>query len=400
MAVPNIEVGHSIPSGYLIGRTSPGTGRQELISIADVARQMIALGAVPAQGASVSLNSISGTGLVVKTATALITRAVTAPAAGITVSNGDGVSGNPTFALADDLAALEAMGGTGLVARTAANTYAQRTITGTADKITLTNGDGVAGNPTITIAATYAGQNSITTLGTIATGTWQATKIGLAYGGTNADLSATGGANQFLKQSSAGAAITVGQPTFADIASGATSATATGLTISGGTLSGTTTLPNGGSIIAGGNVKTAITNSSSGLNATGGNFTLKNTDTTDNNWSRLQFLDSGDDSVALIAAQYTSHTNNSADVVIGTRPSGGALVLERFRVYSGGDMRQGSGSAIGTASTDGFFLISTCAGAPTGTPTNAGAGQIPMIYDKTNNKLYAYNGAWKSVTLA
>jgi hypothetical protein len=34
--------------------------------------------------------------------------------------------------------------------------------------------------------------------------------LGLARGGTNADLSATGGANQVLKQSSAGAAITVG----------------------------------------------------------------------------------------------------------------------------------------------------------------------------------------------
>jgi hypothetical protein len=107
------------------------------------------------------------------------------------------------------LAALAAYSTNGLVAQTAADTFAGRTIAGTADKIAVTNGDGVAGNPTVTIAATYAGQTSITTLGTVATGAWQGTRVGLAYGGTNADLSATGGAGQFLRQSAAGAAVTV-----------------------------------------------------------------------------------------------------------------------------------------------------------------------------------------------
>lgn len=53
-------------------------------------------------------------------------------------------------------------------------------------------------------------QDNITRLGTITVGVWIGTKIGLAKGGTNADLSATGGASQVLKQSSVGAAITVG----------------------------------------------------------------------------------------------------------------------------------------------------------------------------------------------
>lgn len=111
-------------------------------------------------------------------------RTLTAPAAGITISNADGVSGNPTFALGNDLAALEAMSGTGLVARTASETYAQRTITGTSGKITVTNGDGVSGNPTLTIDSTYTGQTSITTLGTIGTGTWAGTTIAVDHGGT------------------------------------------------------------------------------------------------------------------------------------------------------------------------------------------------------------------------
>ena len=53
-----------------------------------------------------------------------------------------------------DITALAAMAGTGLVTRTAANTYAQRTIVAspaTGSGITVSNGDGVSGNPTINI---------------------------------------------------------------------------------------------------------------------------------------------------------------------------------------------------------------------------------------------------------
>ena len=38
----------------------------------------------------------------------------------------------------------------------------------------------------VDIASTYVGQSSITTLGTIGTGTWEATDVGIAHGGTNA----------------------------------------------------------------------------------------------------------------------------------------------------------------------------------------------------------------------
>ncbi|MCX7349753.1 MAG: hypothetical protein NTZ54_09590, partial [Alphaproteobacteria bacterium] len=59
-----------------------------------------------------------------------------------------------------------------------------RTITGTTNRITITNGDGVAGNPTLDIASSYAGQNTIATLGTVTTGTWNASAIAVGYGGT------------------------------------------------------------------------------------------------------------------------------------------------------------------------------------------------------------------------
>ena len=61
-------------------------------------------------------------------------------------------------------------------------------VSGTANRITSTGGV----NPVIDIAANYVGQTSITTLGTITTGTWQATTIGTIYGGTGLTSYTTG----------------------------------------------------------------------------------------------------------------------------------------------------------------------------------------------------------------
>lgn len=53
-----------------------------------------------------------------------------------------------------------------------------------------TNGTGLTLSGTqFSISTSYTGQSSITTLGTIGTGTWQGTSVGLNYGGTGANLS-------------------------------------------------------------------------------------------------------------------------------------------------------------------------------------------------------------------
>jgi hypothetical protein len=118
-----------------------------------------------------ALEGLSSTGFAVRTTTdTWAQRTFAAPAAGFTITNNDGISGNPTFVLANDLSALEAMSGTGLLARTAAETYSQRTITGTSNRLTVTNGDGVSGNPTLDVSTSFVGQSAITTVGTLTSG--------------------------------------------------------------------------------------------------------------------------------------------------------------------------------------------------------------------------------------
>lgn len=73
-------------------------------------------------------------------------------------------------------------------------------VSGTTNKITSSGGS----TPAIDISAAYVGQTSITTLGTIATGTWQGTSVDLAHGGTNANLTASNG-GIFYSSSTAGA---------------------------------------------------------------------------------------------------------------------------------------------------------------------------------------------------
>ncbi len=60
-------------------------------------------------------------------------------------------------------------------------------VSGTLNRITSTGGT----TPVIDISASYVGQTSITTLGTIGTGTWQGTVIGGTYGGTGVNNGAS-----------------------------------------------------------------------------------------------------------------------------------------------------------------------------------------------------------------
>jgi hypothetical protein len=100
-----------------------------------------------------NLAALAGTGVVVETADGqFANRSLVPPAAGLTITNPDGVAGNPTFALANDLAALEGLTTTGYVIRTGDGTATTRSITGTTGDIVVTNGNGVASDTSIDLA--------------------------------------------------------------------------------------------------------------------------------------------------------------------------------------------------------------------------------------------------------
>lgn len=119
--------------------------------------------------------ALATTGIAARTGAGTWALRTIAVAAGLAISNADGVAGNPTISLGNDLAAIEALSGTGIAVRTTTDTWAQRSIAGVSNRTTITNGDGVSGNPTVDISASYVGQATITTVGTIASGTWAST---------------------------------------------------------------------------------------------------------------------------------------------------------------------------------------------------------------------------------
>jgi hypothetical protein len=101
-------------------------------------------------GTSGSLE-VAGTGIVAKTAANTITaRTLSVSGNGIAVTNGDGVSGNPTFALSGLALALANASGTGMLAVVGGTTIAGRQIRGTTNQIGITDGNG-AGDPYVYI---------------------------------------------------------------------------------------------------------------------------------------------------------------------------------------------------------------------------------------------------------
>lgn len=144
-----------------------------------------------------AVEGLSSAGMAARTGSdAWAVRTITAPAAGISVSNGDGAAGDPTLALANDLAALEGLASTGLAARTASDTWAQRTLQAPAAGLTITNPAGVAGDPTFALANDLSALEGLASTGIAvrsASDTWVQRSVAAGYGLTVADGSGVAG---------------------------------------------------------------------------------------------------------------------------------------------------------------------------------------------------------------
>lgn len=98
--------------------------------------------------------------------------------------------------------------------------------------------------------------------------------------------------------------------------------------------------------------------------------------------------------VAIVGGAAGSSGANGGDVMLkGGNGSAGAT-------HRGNVVLNGAVAALSTSADGGFVTLPTCAGTPTGSPSNILAGNIPCVVDTTNSKLYInFGGTWKSVTL-
>jgi len=107
----------------------------------------------------ITLNGVSGSletssnGIIAKTGGSVTGRTLSTSGAGLTVSDGAGASGNPTFSLTGIAASVANLSGTGMLALTGGGTSVSgRDLLGTANQIDIANGNGSAGSPTFAIA--------------------------------------------------------------------------------------------------------------------------------------------------------------------------------------------------------------------------------------------------------
>jgi hypothetical protein len=118
----------------------------------------------------VTLNGVSGSletasnGIIAKSGGSVTGRTLSTSGSGLSVTDGNGVSGNPTFQLTGVAASVANLSGTGMLALTGGGTtVAGRELTGTANQISVTNGTGASGAPTFAIAnnAVFPGTESV-----------------------------------------------------------------------------------------------------------------------------------------------------------------------------------------------------------------------------------------------
>jgi hypothetical protein len=103
-------------------------------------------------GAISTFNAL-GTGLVAKTSTStLANRTINAGTVGLAVADGNAIGGDPTISLTGLPLTLAQLTGSGIITYSG-STINPRTITGTANQITVANGTGVGGDPTIAMAS-------------------------------------------------------------------------------------------------------------------------------------------------------------------------------------------------------------------------------------------------------
>lgn len=152
-----------------------------------------------------ALAAYNSNGLLTQTALAtFVARSIAVGSTKLSISNGNGVSGDPTLDVVESNLTLNnisgtlgvSKGGTGLTTFGGSNTLLYTTATDTLSFVSTANNGTLitsgAGVPSISSTLPSAVQGNITTVGTITTGTWNGTAIDATHGGTGQTTYAIG----------------------------------------------------------------------------------------------------------------------------------------------------------------------------------------------------------------
>jgi hypothetical protein len=167
---------------------------------------------------SIILNGASGSletsvnGMIAKTSgSTVVGRTLTGSSTGVAVTNGDGVAGNPVIALNGPVGSINGLAGSGLLTLQNGSSVGSVQITGTAGEIAVADGNGLLGNPTISLEPTGVSAGSYTNSSITVDATGRITAASSGAGAVTsisvvAPLQTTGGSTPTLSITQAGAA--------------------------------------------------------------------------------------------------------------------------------------------------------------------------------------------------
>lgn len=114
-------------------------------------------GTIGLSGQALAFHNLSSNGLTARTGFGAVAARTIQPSDGIAVTNGNGVDGNPTIGLTGQALALHNLTNWGLLTRTSSGSITTRIIAaGTG--ITVTNNNGTSGNPTVSVKTYQVGE--------------------------------------------------------------------------------------------------------------------------------------------------------------------------------------------------------------------------------------------------
>lgn len=135
-----------------VGENTGLKAANNLTDLNDGAQALANIGGVERTPFLLSLLALT-TGFVVNKADGTaVARTITASGGGVSVTNGDGNAANPTISLSTPLQGVDSAG-SGVLAKRADGSMANRTIGVSGVGLTVVDGDGVGGNPTLELSA-------------------------------------------------------------------------------------------------------------------------------------------------------------------------------------------------------------------------------------------------------